>query len=126
MKKFTAYFLFTLYLASFSEAGFAMKFAEKNAAVQEQQKLNEDKALVALDGLHYMYATSGHQDFERNLPLPFLKINHHLSLSTVHLKTITNSSLAIIPPYKQSVFIIVNDQGIPSLFLSTIFQPPKA
>jgi hypothetical protein len=126
MKKFTAYLFFTLYLFSFSEACFAMKLAEKNEPLKEQQKLHKDKSLLAIDGIHYMQANSGNRDLEGKAPLPFVKINHHLSLSSAHLKTVANTGLAIILPYQPSIFIIVNDQWIPSRFLSTIFQPPKA
>jgi hypothetical protein len=124
MKRFTAYLFCTLYLFSTTEAYQVLKFPVILEHFHEHQKENKNITFLEFLDIHYMHGSPIDDDYERDMQLPFKKMNHHVSMTPVHVKRLTTPVLTIALPPKQNDFIIVDDHQVYSKYLSSIFQPP--
>jgi len=125
MKRFTAYLFCALYLLSTTEAYQLLKIPIILEHFHEHQKENKDITFLEFLDIHYMHGSPMDDDYDRDMQLPFKTMNHHVNMTPVHVKDLTSSTLSILSPTRETVFVVVDDQGIPSRYLSSIFQPPR-
>ena len=125
MKRFAAYFFCILYLFSTTEAYQVLKFPVILQHFHEHKKENKDITFLEFLDIHYMHGSQVNNDYERDMQLPFKRMNHHVNMTPVHIKTFISTTLAVMQAPKNTDFIIVDDHRTHSKYLSTIFQPPK-
>jgi hypothetical protein len=126
MRKATAYIFFILYLFLTTEAYQVLKIPVILEHFHEHQKENKDITLLEFLNIHYMHGSPMDADYERDMQLPFKRVNQHIHASSLHVKDLTTAQLSIPLPPKESEFLILDDKDIQSPDLSPIFQPPKA
>ena len=87
----------------------------------------ENKGITFLEFLdiHYMHGSPMDDDYERDMQLPFKKMNHLVNMTPVHLKAQASIVTAVILPSKHTEFFIPNDHRVHSKYPSAVFQPPK-
>jgi hypothetical protein len=126
MKSLSAYIFFILYLFSTTEAYQVLKFPVILEHFHEHQKENKSITFLEFLDIHYMHGSPMDDDYERDMQLPFKRMNHHVTMTQAHVKDLTSPEISVTPPIEETDFIIVDDHTIHSRYLSSIFQPPRA
>ncbi len=126
MKKATAIFLLSIYLLSSTEMKQLMKVPLLFQHYKEHKALDGNISFMQFLRIHYHDATIIDNDYARDMQLPF-KSHDVCHSNTSTALTVTFFPVAVEKPTPLAVqkHIISNDVFINSVYLSSIWQPPR-
>ncbi len=127
MKKLTAILILTAYLFSTTELHQLLKLPIVFQHYKEHKAWNNGISFLDFLDMHYMHGSPQYADYDQDMQLPFKSFDKCLS-TTIPVIVPQNIKIAVHQPVKikKQRRIILSDDFIPSLYLSRIWQPPKA
>ncbi|MGY3214217.1 hypothetical protein [Mucilaginibacter sp. HD30] len=127
MKKFTAILILTAYLFSTTELHQLLKLPVVFQHYYEHKQLNKDISFLGFLDMHYMHGSPLSNDYAEDMQLPFKTIDKCLSAGMAVIVP-QNINIAVHQPVKlkKRQRFIMQDEFMPSSYLSRIWQPPKA
>jgi hypothetical protein len=126
VKKITAIIFLSLYLFSATELRQLVKFPLLVQHYREHLALNHSITLIQFLCLHYNDKTVIDDDYAKDMQLPFKSHDDCYSISFNAINTNCFSVTVEKPVIRNNKeHIIFNDDFIYSVFLSSIWQPPR-
>ena len=126
MKKVTAIFFLSLYLFSSTELKQLVKLPLLFQHYKEHKELDGGISFLQFLRIHYHDATVIDDDYAKDMQLPF---KSHDACQNINLNAVTATFFpsTIEKPYIPSGenHIINNDDFINSVYLSSVWQPPR-
>lgn len=115
------------YLFSTTELHQLLKLPIVFQHYKEHKAWNSGISFLDFLDMHYMHGSPQYADYDQDMQLPFKSFDKCLTAS-IPVIVPQNIKIAVHQPVKikkQTRFVLVDD-FIPSLYLSRIWQPPKA
>jgi len=127
LKKFTAILILTAYLFSTTELHQLLKLPVVFQHYYEHKQLNNGISFLAFLDMHYMHGSPLSNDYAEDMQLPFKTMDKCLS-NAVPVIVPQNINIVLDHPIqlKREQRFIMQDEFMPSSYLSRIWQPPKA
>lgn len=127
MRKFTAILILTAYLFSTTELHQLLKLPVIFEHYYEHKQLNKAISFLDFLDMHYMHGSPLSSDYAEDMQLPFKTLDKCLG-TTIPVIVPQNINIAIHLPVqiKKERRFIMQDEFMPSSYLSRIWQPPKA
>nr|WP_294793134.1 hypothetical protein [uncultured Mucilaginibacter sp.] len=127
MRKFTVILILTAYLFSTTELHQLLKLPVVFEHYYEHKQLNGDISFLDFLDMHYMHGSPLSSDYAEDMQLPFKTLDKCVC-ATIPVIVPQNVNIAIHHPVqlKKEQRFIMQDDFLPSSYLSRIWQPPKA
>lgn len=126
MKKFTAILIITVYLFSITELHQLLKLPVVFQHYYEHNQLNKSISFLDFLDMHYMHGSPLSSDYAEDMQLPFKTIDKCCA-TLLPVIVPQNINIALHHPVqlKKEQRFIMQDEFMPSSYLSRIWQPPK-
>jgi len=127
LKKLTAILLLVAYLFSTTELHQLLKLPIVFQHYKEHKAWNSGISFLDFLDMHYMHGSPQYADYDQDMQLPFKSLDKCLT-TTIPVIVPQNIKIAVHQPVKIKTqrLIVPSDDFIPSMYLSRIWQPPKA
>ena len=127
MKKYTVILILTAYLFSTTELHQLLKLPIVFEHYYEHKQLNQDISFLDFLDMHYMHGSPLSVDYDQDMKMPFKTIDKCLN-AAIPVIVPQNVNIAIHQPVQLKIKkrFIMQDEFVPSSYLSRIWQPPKA
>ncbi|PJJ79550.1 hypothetical protein [Mucilaginibacter auburnensis] len=127
MKKLTAILILVAYLFSTTELHQLLKLPIVFQHYKEHKAWNSGISFLDFLDMHYMHGSPHYGDYDEDMQLPFKSFDKCLS-TTIPVIVPQKIKIAVHQPVKlkKQMRFMLTDDFIPSLYLSRIWQPPKA
>jgi hypothetical protein len=126
LKKATAIFFLSLYLLSSTELKQLVKLPLLFQHYKEHKAQDGGISFLQFLRIHYHDATVMDADYDKDMQLPF-KNHDRCHSNTINACTLPFFTAVIEKPFvtKEQKHIISNDDFINSVYLSSVWQPPR-
>lgn len=125
MRRITAIFFCIIYFTATTEASQLLKIPIVLQHYLEHRQANKDMSLLSFLDMHYMHGSPHDDDYDRDMQLPFKKMDHRPNFSPVSVPVLTEVVLPGIQKHFSPDFIIDNDRNLYCQYHHAIFQPPR-
>lgn len=127
MRKYYALFFFSIFLFSTTQFSELLKMPLLIEHFQEHKQWDEHLSLIGFLYMHYVEDDPQYADHERDMQMPFKVIttNSGTMLSFI-IESHQLFNVPIVHFKKQKQLISADDFVYSSLYLSSIWQPPRA
>lgn len=125
MRRITAIFFCIVYFTSTTEASQLLKIPIALQHYQEHKQTDKNMSLLSFLDMHYMHGSPHDGDYDRDMQLPFKKMDHRPNFSPVSAPVLTEIVLPAIQKHFLQEFILYNDRNLYCQYHHAIFQPPR-
>lgn len=125
MRRIIAIFFCILYLTSTTEASQLFKIPVIIQHYQEHRQADKQMSFLSFLDMHYMHGSPHDDDYDRDMQLPFKKMDHRPNFSPVSAPVFTEIVPVNTQEHFSPSFVIYNDRNLYSQYLHAIFQPPR-
>lgn len=127
MRKYYAFFFISIYLLSTTQFSELLKVPVLIEHFKEHQQWDKDLSVIGFLFMHYVEDDPQYADHDRDMQMPFKVINTNaMSMVSFIVQATQIFATPIIHFKKQKQRLTSDDFAYSSLYLSSIWQPPRA